>query len=306
MQIADLKTFLDSKVNQYNRPDFIKNDPVSIPHRFSRQQDIEIMGLWAAVLAWGQRVTIINKCNELITLMDGAPYDFITNHREADLKKLLHFKHRTFNDVDTLYFIAFFRHHYANHDSLESAFIPTETTFIMLSDSEASSSPGKSTRDKSETAPTKSNGVLLRLSKDERKGRKDILSPVQEPIEKYLNHFREYFFSLPDYPHRTKKHISSPSQKSTCKRLNMFLRWMVRKDDFGVDFGIWNHIKPSELIMPCDLHVDRVARKLNLITRKQTDWQTAVELTQRLREFDPADPVKYDFALFGLGIEEKF
>jgi uncharacterized protein (TIGR02757 family) len=127
-----------------------------------------------------------------------------------------------------------------------------------------------------------------------------------EPIEKYLNHFREYFFSLPDYPHRTKKHVSSPSQKSTCKRLNMFLRWMVRKDDCGVDFGIWNHIKSSELIMPCDLHVDRVARKLNLITRKQTDWQTAVELTQRLREFDPVDPVKYDFALFALGIEEKF
>jgi uncharacterized protein (TIGR02757 family) len=277
MQITDLKAFLDGKVNQYNRPDFIKNDPVSIPHRFSKRQDIEIMGLWAAVLAWGQRVTIINKCNELITLMDGAPYDFITNHREADLKKLLHFKHRTFNDVDTLYFIAFFRHHYANHDSLESAFIPP---FVMPSDSEASSSPGNSTRDKSSESP--------------------------EPIEKYLNHFREYFFSLPDYPHRTQKHISSPSQKSTCKRLNMFLRWMVRKDDCGVDFGIWNHIKPSELIMPCDLHVDRVARKLNLITRRQTDWKTAVELTQRIREFDSVDPVKYDFALFGLGIEEKF
>jgi uncharacterized protein (TIGR02757 family) len=271
MEITDLKAFLDSKVNQYNRPEFIKNDPVSIPHRFSKPQDIEIMGLWAAVLAWGQRVTIINKCNDLITLMDGAPYDFITNHREADLKKLLHFKHRTFNDVDTLYFIAFFRHHYANHDSLESAFVP----FVMLSGSEASSP-----RDKS--------------------------SESAEPIEKYLNHFREYFFSLPDYPHRTKKHISSPAQKSTCKRLNMFLRWMVRKDDCGVDFGIWNLIKPSELICPCDLHVDRVARKLGLINRKQTDWQTAVELTQRLREFDPADPVKYDFALFGLGIDEKF
>ncbi|HWZ14325.1 MAG TPA: TIGR02757 family protein [Mucilaginibacter sp.] len=299
MQITDLKAFLDSKVNQYNRPDFIKNDPVSIPHRFSRQQDIEIMGLWAAVLAWGQRVTIINKCNELITLMDDAPYDFITNHREADLKKLLHFKHRTFNDVDTLYFIAFFRYHYANHQSLESAFIPP---FVMLSGSEASSPPNKSTRDKSKTETTESKGVILRPSKDERKGPGN----TPEPIEKYLNHFREYFFSLPDYPRRTKKHISSPSQKSTCKRLNMFLRWMVRKDDCGVDFGIWNHIKPSELIIPCDLHVDRVARKLNLITRKQTDWQTAVELTQRLREFDPVDPVKYDFALFGLGIEEKF
>jgi len=274
--IENLKAFLDAKVDQYNRPAFIKNDPVCIPHQFSKQQDIEIMGLWAAVLAWGQRVTIINKCNELITLMDGAPYDFIMNHQDTDLKKLLHFKHRTFNDVDTLYFISFFRHHYTSHHSLESAFIPP---FVMLSNSEASFQGGKFSNE---------------------------LPGSSELIEQYLNYFREYFFSLPDYPHRTKKHISSPSQKSTCKRLNMFLRWMVRRDNCGVDFGIWNRIKPSELICPCDLHVDRVARKLGLIIRKQTDWQTAVELTQRLREFDSADPVKYDFALFGLGIDEKF
>ena len=253
--IENLKAFLDSKVAQYNQPDFIKNDPVSIPHLFTKKQDIEIMGFWAATLAWGQRVTIINKCKELISLMDGAPYDFIVNHEEPDLKKLLHFKHRTFNDIDTLYFISFFRYHYSQHNSLEDAFMPSDSV----------------------------------------KG-----------VEQSLNHFRNYFFSLPDYPHRTKKHVSSPSQKSTCKRLNMFLRWMVRKDNCGVDFGIWNKLKPTDLIMPCDLHVDRVARKLNLITRKQTDWQTAVELTERLREFDPADPVKYDFALFGLGIEEKF
>ncbi len=253
--IENLKAFLDSKVAQYNRPEFIPNDPVVIPHLFSRKQDIEIMGLWAAVLAWGQRVTIINKCRELITLMDGSPYDFIMNHEEPDLKKLLHFKHRTFNDIDTLYFIAFFRQHYSNFDSLESAFIPTNGDYSAV------------------------NG---------------------------LDGFRNYFFSLPDFPHRTKKHISSPSQKSSCKRLNMFLRWMVREDNCGVDFGIWKNIKPADLICPCDLHVDRVARKLNLITRKQTDWQTAVELTDRLIEFDPTDPVKYDFALFGLGIEEKF
>jgi len=265
--IENLKAFLDSKVAQYNQPDFIKNDPVSIPHLFTKKQDIEIMGFWAATLAWGQRVTIINKCKELIDLMDGAPYDFIINHQDTDLKKLLHFKHRTFNDIDTLYFIAFFRYHYENHRSLENAFIPGKT--VILSDSEESVN-------------------------------------LQSPVESALNHFRSYFFSLPDFPHRTKKHVSSPSQKSTCKRLNMFLRWMVRKDDCGVDFGIWNQLKPADLIMPCDLHVDRVARKLNLITRKQTDWQTAVELTQRLREFDPIDPVKYDFALFGLGIEEKF
>jgi uncharacterized protein (TIGR02757 family) len=263
--IENLRAFLDTKVAQYNQPGFITNDPISIPHLFTKKQDIEIMGFWAATLAWGQRVTIINKCKELISLMDSAPYDFIMNHEEIDLKKLLYFKHRTFNDIDTLYFIALFRWHYENHESLEDAFIPNKT--VMLSDSEAS---------------------------------------ADEPIEKYLNHFRSYFFSLPDFPHRTKKHVSSPSQKSTCKRLNMFLRWMVRKDNCGVDFGIWNRIKPSELIMPCDLHVDRVARHLNLIQRKQTDWQTAVELTQRLREFDPNDPVKYDFALFAMGIEERW
>lgn len=271
MQVTDLKAFLDSKVAQYNRPDFIKNDPVSIPHLFTQKQDIEIMGFWAATLAWGQRITIINKCKELISLMDGAPYDFIINHQEPDLKKLLSFKHRTFNDIDTLYFISFFRWHYEHFASLEDAFIPTFND--VLSDSE-------------EPLPQSSQS--------------------DSKVESALNYFRSYFFSLPDYPHRTKKHVSSPSQKSTCKRLNMFLRWMVRKDNCGVDFGIWNNIKPADLIMPCDLHVDRVARKLKLITRKQTDWQTAVELTERLREFDPADPVKYDFALFGLGIEEKF
>jgi uncharacterized protein (TIGR02757 family) len=268
--IENIKAFLDTKVAQYNQPGFITNDPISIPHLFSKKQDIEIMGFWAATLAWGQRVTIIKKCRELITLMDGAPYDFIMNHEDIDLKKLLSFKHRTFNDIDTLYFISFFRYHYERFDSLEDAFVPPNR---QKGEQEANQ----------KTPPFGGGGA-----------------------EACLNHFRSYFFSLPDYPHRTQKHVSSPSQKSTCKRLNMFLRWMVRKDDCGVDFGIWNRIKPADLIIPCDLHVDRVARKLLLITRKQTDWQTAIELTTRLREFDLLDPVKYDFALFGLGIEERW
>jgi uncharacterized protein (TIGR02757 family) len=277
--IKNIKAFLDSKVIQYNQPGFITNDPICIPHLFTKKQDIEIMGFWAATLAWGQRVTIINKCKELISLMDGAPHDFIMNHQEPDLKKLLHFKHRTFNDIDTLYFISFFRHHYERHQSLETAFMPP--------------SPLKGEQ---VNTPQILNGKSLRT----------IPPPLGGRGASSLVHFHRYFFSLPHFPQRTKKHVSSPQQKSTCKRLNMFLRWMVRKDDKGVDFGIWNHIKPADLIMPCDLHVDRVARKLNLISRKQTDWQTAVELTEKLREFDPLDPVKYDFALFGLGIEEKF
>ena len=238
-------------------PGFIANDPVSIPHLFSRKQDIEIAGFWAAILAWGQRRTIINKCKELFHLMDNAPYDFITQHKEDDLKVFERFKHRTFNATDTLYFIAFFKWYYQQYESLETAFTQG-------------------------------------LKEDDKH------------VESGLIDFHDLFFSLPDHPHRTRKHIATPARKSACKRINMFLRWMVRKDECGVDFGIWPNIKASQLVCPCDVHVDRVARRLGLISRQQTDWLAAVELTQNLRKFDAEDPVKYDFALFGLGVEEKF
>src|ERR1700759_3366249 len=178
--IENLKAFLDSKVSQYNRPDFIKNDPVSIPHLFTKKQDIELMGFWAATLAWGQRITIINKCKELIALMDGTPYDFIVNHEEPDLKKLLHFKHRTFNDTDTLYFISFFRYHYSQHESLEDAFIMWQGCHA-----EALEAFGQ--------RPTHT----LRVPQGD----------THRAVEIPLNAFRNYFFSLPDFPHRTKKHI---------------------------------------------------------------------------------------------------
>ena len=285
-----LKDFLDVKVEQYDRPGFIENDPVCIPHLFSLKQDIEIMGFWASILAWGQRKTIINKCKELIGLMDGAPYDFIINHKDSDLKRFIGFKHRTFNDTDTLYFIEFFKQHYSNYDSLESAFSISQPKLFRDEFLEEGSNS-------SEYIETASAPCFV-----------GELRNIQScsVIENALNSFRTYFFSIPDFPSRTKKHVSSPSHKSTCKRLNMFLRWMVRNDDRGVDFGIWKSIKPSDLICPTDLHVERVARKLKLISRKQVDWQTAVELTENLRKFDPLDPVKYDFALFGLGIEEQF
>ena len=249
----DMKQFLDDKVAAFNQPTFIENDPICIPHLFTKQQDIEIMGFFAAVLAWGQRKTIINKCNELIDRFNGEPANFIIRHEEKDLKNLLGFKHRTFNDTDLLYFVSFLRFHYSHFSSLEDAFLV-----------------GNQNADFS--------------------------------IERSLNEFKVYFFSLPDYPIRTRKHVSSPIQKSSCKRLNMFLRWMVRKDDKGVDFGIWHRIKPRDLICPCDVHVERVARKFGLITSDKVNWKTAVELTENLKRFDPHDPVKYDFALFGLGV----
>lgn len=252
-----LRALLEEKTAQYNRPEFIQDDPIAIPHRYSRPQDIEITAFWAAVLAWGQRKTILNKARELFGMMDHAPYDFIINHSEEDLKPFLAFKHRTFNATDTLYFIEFFRHFYRENDSLEVAF--TEG-----------------------------------------------MQGGDETVEGGLIRFHELFFSLPYAPQRTRKHIATPARNSACKRLNMFLRWMVRQDDHGVDFGLWKTIKPSRLVCPCDVHVDRVARRLGLIRRKQTDWKTALELTSRLRELDPSDPVRYDFALFGLGLEERW
>ncbi len=249
----DLKKFLDAKAAKFNRVSFIKDDPISIPHKFKEKADIEIMALFAAVLAWGQRKTIIAKSKELIYRMDGEPYKFIMNYSDEGLKKLEGFKHRTFNDTDLLYFVDFLHRHYSQHDSLESAFIP-ESGF--------------------------------------------------ESVESSLIHFQKYFIDSENTPKRTQKHVASPAKKSACKRLNMFLRWMVREDKNGVDFGIWKQIPMSELICPIDLHVERAARMLGLITRKPIDWATAIELTKNLKKLDTNDPVKYDFALFGLSIDE--
>ena len=258
MQIQEnLKDFLDKKVDEYDQPSFILADPVCIPHLFSKKQDIEIAGFFAAIFAWGNRTTIINKSKELMQLMDNAPHEFCLHHSDKDLKKLLSFKHRTFNPTDLLYFISFFKLHYEQNNSLETAFTKW-------------------------------------------------MDPTDENVEKALNGFYQYFFSLDDVPRRTMKHIASPDKKASCKRLNMYLRWMVRKDKRHVDFGIWKKISPSQLIVPLDVHVTRVARHFKLISRKQTDWQTALELTNELKKLDPADPAKYDFALFALGVLEKF
>jgi uncharacterized protein (TIGR02757 family) len=252
----DIKALLDSWVERYNEPGFIADDPVCIPHLFTKKQDVEIMGFWAATLAWGQRKTIISKSKELIALMDNAPYDFVLNHTDTDLKRIKGFVHRTFNDTDALYFIDFFYRWYSEHDSLELAF-----------------------------------------SKGMKKS--------DETVENGINHFRKVFFDVEYAPHRTGKHIASPDRKSACKRINMFLRWMVRQDKRGVDFGIWKEIKPAQLVCPLDVHVERVSKQLGLLKRKPTDWQAALELTAALRAFDPKDPVKYDFALFGMGVNEK-
>lgn len=251
MKQKELKQFLNRKVDLYNQPSFIKDDPISIPHLFTKQQDIEIAGFFAAIFSWGNRTTIINKSTELMQLMDMQPHAFCLHHDSGGLKRLAGFKHRTFNADDLYYFIEFFQQHYSKHETLETAFFP-------------------------------------------RKGM---------TVEEGLNHFSTYCFSF-EHLKRTEKHISSPVKKSTCKRLNMYLRWMVRTDHKGVDFGIWKNIQPSKLICPLDVHVSRVARQYGLLQRKQNDWEAATELTANLRNLDQQDPVKYDFALFGTGVME--
>lgn len=242
---------------RYNTPDFIPADPVSIPHRFSLKQDVEIAGLFAATLAWGHRTMILRKASRLLEGMDGAPYQFISQHQETDLRRFLSFVHRTFNPTDLLHFIYFLRHHYEEHDSLETAFTDGED----YSD---------------------------------------------ETVERALIQFHNAVFSFPEVPERTRKHVSTPARGSACKRLCMFLRWMVRNDDNGVDFGIWDTLKPHQLICPLDVHSSRVGRELGLLHRTATDWKAALELTSRLRGFDPVDPVKYDYALFGMGVEREW
>jgi uncharacterized protein (TIGR02757 family) len=252
-----LKKLLDEQLKLHNQQGFIERDPISIPHRFSKKQDIEIAGFFAAIFAWGNRTTIINKCNELMNLMDNAPFQFITQHQEIELKRFLAFKHRTFNATDLLHFIRVLRYHYENDTQVEPSL---ETAFIR----------GLHNNDKN--------------------------------VEFALSQFHNYFFSMEDSPGRTKKHISTPANNSSCKRLNMFLRWMVRKDKAGVDFGIWKNIKPNQLVCPLDVHVQRVALHLGLIHSEKADWKTAVELTEKLKSFDPIDPVKYDIALFSMGV----
>jgi uncharacterized protein (TIGR02757 family) len=250
-----IKKYLGQKVDLYNQPSFIKDDPISIPHSFTKKQDIEIAGFFAAIFSWGNRTTIINKSKELMQLMDNNPHAFCLNGDLGRLKRFLGFKHRTFNATDLLYFIEFLNFHYSRNESLEPAF----TKWMNKND---------------------------------------------ETVENGLKGFYHYFFSLPDIPERTRKHIASPEKNSSCKRLNMYLRWMVRSDDKGVDFGIWKNISPAQLICPVDVHVARVAKELNLMQRQPVDWQTALELTAYLRTLDKADPVKYDFALFGTGVME--
>lgn len=251
---TELKHLLDEKAACYNRPFFIETDPISVPHRFSRKEDIEIAAFLVATIAWGQRKSIIRNGLRLMELMDWQPANFIRSFSEKDLMPFARFVHRTFNFADLEFFLFSLKNIYQRFDGLEGCF----------------------------TRPYQQTGSM-----------KDSITGL-----------RKVFFSIP-HPSRTQKHVSNPDAGASAKRLNMFLRWMVRRDNAGVDFGIWKAILPAHLYCPLDVHSGRVARMLGLLERKQNDSTAVEELTANLRKFNPDDPVLYDYALFGMGAFEK-
>lgn len=253
MTQKELKDFLDHKVEQYQRKKFIDSDPIQIPHRYSRKEDIEIAAFLTATIAWGNRKMIINSANKMMELLDNAPYNFVMEHQQSDLSNSS-FVHRTFNSEDFAFFIKGLKNIYRYHGGLE--------------------------------------GVFNKFQQE------NTLQPA-------ISQLKKVFFE--QYPNiRTTKHISDPLQNSAAKRINMFLRWMVRSDAAGVDFSLWKSLSPAQLSCPLDVHSGNVARKLGLLPRKQNDAKALVLLDNALREMDPDDPVKYDFALFGLGVFENF
>ncbi len=255
MKIAHI---LEEKYCFYNQEEFIETDPIQIPRAFTQKEDIEIAGFIAAAIAWGKRPMIIRNAKRWLEMMDNAPYDFVLNAKDEDLKPLLSFVHRTFNGDDALFFMNSLQNIYNNHGGLEAVF---------------------------------SEGL-----------KQDFDNPKNySPLFGALNYFRSVFMSSPHLA-RSGKHIANPAKGSAAKRLNMYLRWMIRQDKQGVDFGIWKTIDPKYLMIPLDVHSGRVARKLGLLQRKADDWKSVEELTANLRAFDVNDPVKYDFALFGMGV----
>lgn len=252
---GEIKQFLEEKYLQYNNPSFIDCDPISIPHRFIDQRDIEISGFLSATIAWGRRDLILRSAGNMLKLMGNSPFEFIMAAGVTDLERLSGFVHRTFNGSDCKYFLRGLRYIYQHYNTMEDAVLEGMHT--------------------------------------------------EGSLREGLSHLRQLFFSM-DHQVRTEKHFADVKGGAAGKRLNMFLRWMVRRDNHGVDFGLWKRINPAMLFIPLDLHSGNTARRLGLLTRKMNDWRAVEELTELLREFDVADPVKYDFALFGLGVNEKF
>lgn len=254
MTRREIKDYLDSLCVRYNCAAFIDADPVSVPHRYERAEDIEIAGFLAATIAWGQRPTIVRNGRRMMELMDDAPYQFVCQSEPEDWEALLPFVHRTFNGDDFVYFVRALQRIYRHHGGLGGFF---RSSFLRHGE-----------------------------------------------MREVLSEFRRLFFppELNPLP-RHMRHLSSVDKGAACKRLNMYLKWMVRRDGNGVDFGLWSDAIPAAaLFLPLDVHTAETSRALGLLARRQNDWKAVEEVTAALREFDPDDPVRYDYALFCAGI----
>jgi len=254
---STLKEFLLEKSHFYNNLEFIENDPIQIPHRFSKREDIEISALLTSTISWGNRLSIIKSANSMMNILENDPLHFVLNHTKKDLQNIPNAIHRTFNREDFIFFISSLKNIYQKYQKYQNL----ESAFLINQENELNLKPN-------------------------------------------LLNFRKIFFELP-HQNRTEKHIGNPDKNSACKRINMFLRWMVRKDSKSVDFGIWNNLDISLLSCPLDVHSGNIARKYGLLTRTQNDWKAVEELNASLKEINPIDPTLLDFALFGLGIDEK-
>ena len=248
----ELRALLERLHDRYNRPEFIDDDPICVPHRYTDAADREIAGFLSATIAWGNRRTIVRNGHRMMHFLDDAPADFVRHASERELAQLASFTHRTFNGGDLRDFVLALRRIVTRRGSLGAFF---ETTY-----------------------------------------------EATQSLPQTLAAFRSEFFAGKHAP-RCEKHLSSVERGAACKRLCMYLRWMVRRDDRGVDFGLWQRIPMSALRLPLDVHVGEVGRALGLLTRRQNDWRAVEELTAALRRFDASDPARYDYALFGAGIE---
>jgi len=244
--------YLEFLVRHFELPDFIDDDPISIPHGFDDPRDQEIIGLYAALLAWGRRDTLLKNLAWLCEIMHFAPHQFVSRFSQKKAALLSNFKHRTFQPIDAVWFTLCLQAALLQYGSLENYF-------------------------------------------------SSYLGPNDQHVGPAIEGFSASLLDrVPDCPVRLQKHLARPSNGSACKRLSMFLRWMVRPGP--VDLGIWPSIRPAQLVLPLDVHSGRTARALGLLDRRANDWQAVLELTEQCRLLSPDDPARYDFAFFGTGI----
>ena len=245
-----LKTILDESCLKYECPEFIFDDPISIPHEFSIKEDIEVSAFLTSIISWGKRSEILKHAHLLMQMLRYSPCDFVCTASQKELEKLKTFYYRTLNGDDMLEIVLALRQ-ICKEGSIEKMFV----------------------------AKYEGESLVDRMA-------------------------RFYGFLREKLSARARKHLSSMDVGSAGKRANMFLRWMVRSNAKGVDFGIWKAVLSSELFLPIDVHVANIARRFNLTKRKANDRKTVEEVTSILREFCPEDPVKYDFALFSLDMDK--